>query len=105
MSRRWLKRACQVYLAIVIVETFFSIAAFAGTHLPATMFRHYELALERAENVATLGALMSACIGIMMCAGCLWSKIEPPDILVRCTLIAIIVCTCTLLFLPAIVAA
>jgi hypothetical protein len=89
---------------MVIVAAFFSLVAFAGCYLPAAVVRGYELVLERAGNIASLGALLSAFIGGAVCLGCLWSKVEPPAVLVRCTLIAILLSAFTLLFLPAIAA-
>jgi hypothetical protein len=103
MAGRWLQQACRVYLALVIVTAFLALAAFAAFYLPAAVVRGYELVLEQAENVATLAALLSVFVGVALCVGCLWSKLEPPDVLVCCTLIAVLLCAFTLLFLPAIV--
>jgi hypothetical protein len=105
MAGRWLQQSCRVYLALVIVVAFLSFAAFAAFYLPAAVVRGYELVLERAENVATLTALLSVFVGVVLCIGCLWSKLEPPGVLVWCTLIAILLCAFTLLFLPAIAVA
>jgi hypothetical protein len=102
MAGGWLQQACRVYLALVIVTAFLSLAAFAAFYLPVAVIRGYELVLVRAENVATLAALLSVFVGVALCVGCLWSKLEPPDVLVRCTLIAVLLCAFTLLFLPAI---
>jgi len=89
---------------MVIAAAFFSLATFVGCYLPAPVLRGYELVLARAENVASLGVLLSAFIGGAICVGCVWSKVEPPGVLVRCTLIAILLCAFTLLFLPAVAA-
>jgi uncharacterized membrane protein YoaK (UPF0700 family) len=89
---------------MVIAVVFFSLATFVGCYLPAAVVRGYELVLGRAEDIASLGALLLAFIGGAACLGCLWSKVEPPAVLVRCTLIAILLFAFTLLFLPAIAA-
>ena len=101
MAGRWLQQSCRIYLALVIVTAFLSLATFAAFYLPSAVVRGYELVLERAENVATLAALLSVFVGVALCLGCLWSK--PPGVLVCCTLIAILLCSFTVLFLPAIV--
>jgi len=85
-----------------MVAMFFSLVTFAGCYLPIAALREYQLMLERAENIATLGGLMSVLFGGALCLGCLWSKVEPSGVLVRYALISIVMCVFVLLFLPAI---
>lgn len=104
MAGRWLEQTCRAYRAMVIMAALLSLLTFAVCFLPFAVVRGYELTLQRAEGVAILGALLSAFIGSALCMVCLCSKVEPPGVLIRCTLIAILLCAFTLLFLPAIAA-
>jgi len=104
MAGRWLQQACRVHLALVIVAAFFSLAAFAVCYLPIGVIRGYELALERVENIALGSALLPSLIGVVILVGCLCRNVEPPGLLVRCTLVAILLSAITVLFLPAIAA-
>jgi hypothetical protein len=102
MAGRWLQEVCRVYLAMVIVSALLSLGAFAGCYLPVAVVRGYELVLERAGDIAMWGTLLTAAIGIALCLGCFRCKVEPPDVLARCTLIAILLCAFTLFLMPAI---
>jgi len=103
MEKRWVRYACRAYSGLVTAVTLFCIAAVAGGSLPRRHIRGYELAVERAENVAVLSALMAILIGCSICAACLLSKADPPALLLRRTLAAMLVFAFVLLFLPALV--
>ena len=104
MSERWLEQVSRVYSGLVIAASLFSITVVAGSFFPRALIRGYELAVERATTIALSYALLSLFIGSMMCLLCLWFRVEPPALLVRCTLMAVLLCTFSLLFLPVIAA-
>lgn len=89
-------------MAIVIVMTSYTVVTFAWPYFSATTVRGNELVLERAQNVATIGALLLTIVGGSLCFGLLWREMEPPSLLVRGVLISVVLFAFTLLFLPAI---
>lgn len=89
---------------LVVVAAVCSLTAFALRYLPIGVVRGYELVLERVENIAVGCALLPSLIGVVIFVGCLSHNIEPPSLLVHCTLAAILLCVITVLFLPAIAA-
>jgi hypothetical protein len=64
--------------------------------------RGYGLALERAGDISLLGALMSSILGGTMFVACQWSNAEPPLLVVRHTVVALLLFVFDLTFLPAI---
>ena len=60
------------------------------------------MVLERAEVLSVLSALLSSVVGSTMSVACLWFKVDPPVLLVRRTLMALLVLLLDVVFLPAI---
>lgn len=102
MAARWLQQACRVHVMLVVLAAFCSLTAFAVCYLPIGVVRGYELVQERIDNIAVGSALLPSVIGVVIFVGCLSHNIEPPRLLVHCTLAAILLCVITVLFLPAI---
>lgn len=105
MVRRILQQFCRAYAALVAVTAIIVVAAFAACHVPHAVIRGYELALARSSDVATAGAALSTFIGGILFVACFRARVEPPAILVRCTLIAVLLLAFALTLLPAIMAA
>jgi hypothetical protein len=104
MVGRILRQFCRAYAALVAVSAFILVAAFAVCYAPPAAIRGYELALARITDVATAGAALSTLIGGILFAACFCARIEPPDILARCTLIAVLMFVFALTLLPGIMA-
>jgi hypothetical protein len=102
MSQSRLKQACGVYSGIVIATTIFSAAVLGWDYFPGAAVRGYGLVHGRAGDISLLSALLSSIVGGTMSVACLWFKVEPPVLLVRRTLMAILVFLLDLMFLPAI---
>jgi hypothetical protein len=102
MSQPRLKQASRAYSGLVIATTIFSAAILGWDYFPGAAVRGHGLVLGRAGEISLLSALLSSIVGGTMSAACLLFKVEPPVLLVRRTLMAILVFLLDLMLLPAI---
>jgi hypothetical protein len=102
MCQRCLRYTCSVYSGVVTAISLFSVLAVSAANLPHAYVRGFGITVERAGNIASLGALASMIAGCVLCAAFAWLKVGPRSRLERNTLIAFLVFVLVVLLFPSI---
>jgi hypothetical protein len=91
---------------MVIAEGCFSLIWLVARYafrrpLSEAMGCDFTLVVWRAEGIAILLPFATACVGAVICAGCIRAKAEIPKVLLYITLGAFLVSVCSLVLFPA----